>query len=81
MTVLFVDRGAAEQVQSITAGMALCQALVISVASKMKKRSSAVLNEIDSMEKFALSPSVSTLETSTVEKSSPKFLIILDSNR
>jgi hypothetical protein len=81
MTVLFVDRGAAEQVQSITAGMALCQALVISVASKMKKRSSAVLNEIDSMEKFALSPSVSTLETSRVEKSSPKFLIILDSNR
>lgn len=60
-TVLFVDRGTAEQVQSITAGMALCQALVISVASKMKKRSSVVLNEIDAMEKFALSPAVSTL--------------------
>ena len=57
MTVLFVDRGAVEQVQSITAGMALCQALVISVVS----RSSAVLNEIDSMEEFALSPSVSTV--------------------
>jgi hypothetical protein len=61
MTVLFVDRGTAEQVQSITGGMALCKALVISVASKMKKRSSAVLNEIDSMEEFALSPSVSTV--------------------
>jgi DNA-binding MurR/RpiR family transcriptional regulator len=60
-TVLFVDRGTAEQVQSITAGMALCQALVISVASRMKKRSSVVLNEIDAMEKIALSPSVSTL--------------------
>ena len=60
-TVLFVDRGAAEQVQSITAGMALCQALVISVASKMKKRSSAVLNEIDSMEKFALAPAANTV--------------------
>jgi DNA-binding MurR/RpiR family transcriptional regulator len=55
-TVLFVDRGTAEQVQSITAGMGLCQALVISVASKMKQRSSAVLNEIDSMERLALSP-------------------------
>jgi hypothetical protein len=62
MTVLFVNRGAVEQVQSITAGMGLCQALVISVASKMKKRSSTVLNEIDSMEKFALSPSVSVGE-------------------
>jgi hypothetical protein len=62
MTVLFVDRGAAEQVESITAGMALCQALVISVASRMKKRSAAVLNEIDSMEKFALSPAVSVGE-------------------
>ena len=61
MTVLFVDRGVAEQLQSIKGGMALCQALVISVASKMKKRSFAVLNEIDSMEEFALSPSVSTV--------------------
>jgi hypothetical protein len=52
MTVLFVDRGAVEEVQSITAGMALCQTLGISVVS----RSSAVLNEINSMEKFALSP-------------------------
>ena len=57
MTVLFVDRGAVEEVQSITAGMALCKALVISVVS----RSSAVLNEINSMEKFALSPSARAL--------------------
>lgn len=49
--VLYVDRGSEEKLQSITAGFTLCNSLIVGVAARIGKGSTALLNEIDALEK------------------------------
>ena len=49
--VLFVDRGGEDKVQSVTAGFALCHAIIIGVAARIGKRSRALLKRIDALER------------------------------
>jgi DNA-binding MurR/RpiR family transcriptional regulator len=49
--VLYVDRGNAEKIQSVTGGIVLCHAIVIGVAARLGKRSTAILKEIDAAER------------------------------
>lgn len=46
---LYMDRSSARRLQSVTAGLTLCLALVRGVAARKGKRSVSLLNEIDAM--------------------------------
>jgi len=48
--VLYADRGAEEEIQSVTAAMTLCHALIIAVAAKTKQRSTRMWRDIDALE-------------------------------
>ena len=48
--VLYADRGAEEVIQSLTAAMTLCHALIIAVAAKTSRRSIRMWREIDALE-------------------------------
>lgn len=48
--VLYADRGNEEEIQSVTAAMTLCHALIIAVAAKTRRRSTRMWREIDALE-------------------------------
>lgn len=48
--VLYADRGAEEEIQSVTAAMTLCHALIIAVAAKTNRRSTRMWRDIDALE-------------------------------
>jgi DNA-binding MurR/RpiR family transcriptional regulator len=48
--VLYADRGGEEEIQSVTAAMTLCHALIIDVAAKTKHRSTRMWRDIDALE-------------------------------
>jgi DNA-binding MurR/RpiR family transcriptional regulator len=48
--VLYADRGAEEEIQSVTAAMTLCHALIIAVAARTKQRSTRMWRDIDALE-------------------------------
>ena len=48
--VLYADRGAEEEIQSVTAAMTLCHALIIAVAAKTRQRSTRMWRDIDTLE-------------------------------
>jgi DNA-binding MurR/RpiR family transcriptional regulator len=48
--VLYADRGAEEQIQSVTAAMTLCHALIVAVAAKIRRRSTRMWRDIDALE-------------------------------
>jgi DNA-binding MurR/RpiR family transcriptional regulator len=48
--VLYADRGAEEEIQSVTAAMTLCHALIVAVAAKTSRRSTRMWRDIDALE-------------------------------
>jgi DNA-binding MurR/RpiR family transcriptional regulator len=48
--VLYADRGAEEEIQSLTAPMTLCHALIIAVAARTNRRSIRMWRDIDGLE-------------------------------
>ncbi|HXV79930.1 MAG TPA: MurR/RpiR family transcriptional regulator, partial [Candidatus Binatia bacterium] len=48
--VLYADRGAEEEIQSLTAAMTLCHALIVAIAAKTSRRSTRMWRDIDALE-------------------------------
>jgi DNA-binding MurR/RpiR family transcriptional regulator len=46
---LYADRGAEEEIQSVTAAMTLCHALIVAVAAKTSRRSTRMWRDIDAL--------------------------------